>query len=415
MRALAIIAIFSLSTFAQQPKSGIQFWDTTGTNQTAKVGWTGDASNGNFYIEMPNNKNITAKDGNVSVTGEMTATKFNGSGAGLTNLPETDPTVPAKIAAINDSLKRKADTTKVNPLWTGGTTGQAWKKTATGYGWANDSVGSTGTAGVTQITPGAGISVSPAGGTGNVTVNAKFAGTGTKDSVARSDHTHANYIGATGVTFENLNANGDVGANADQVAKGDHAHSNYIGSAGVTFENLNTNGDVGSNADQVARGDHNHDSRYYIKSEIDGLLGADTAIRTADGSINPIYSNTPTTIKTVTITAPSNGFVLVWANATVRPYPEDASISSSINYCAIFCTISNTPSATTDPLMHTAHWANGRVNVEYRTLSMVRMFPVAAGQNTFYFNFWKPAPETSYLTPAVVTITMAALFVKSQL
>lgn len=35
-----------------------------------------------------------------------------------------------------------------------------------------------------------------------------------------------------------------------------------IGAAGVTYENLNTNGDVGSGAAQVAQGNHNHDGTY---------------------------------------------------------------------------------------------------------------------------------------------------------
>jgi hypothetical protein len=42
--------------------------------------------------------------------------------------------------------------------------------------------------------------------------------------------------------------------------------SAFIASSGVTYENLNTNGDVGTGASQVAAGDHNH-SGTYLESE----------------------------------------------------------------------------------------------------------------------------------------------------
>jgi len=42
-------------------------------------------------------------------------------------------------------------------------------------------------------------------------------------------------IGATEVTYENLDANGDVGMNPGQVAPGDHDHE--IGDMVVLFEN----------------------------------------------------------------------------------------------------------------------------------------------------------------------------------
>ena len=102
-------------------------------------------------------------------------------------------------------------------------------------------------------------------------------------------------IGATDVTYANLNANGDVGTGATQVSQGDHVHAaaditsgtfadalvaqsnvtqhqaalsitesqisdlqSYILAAGVTYANLNANGDVGTGATQVAQGDHVH-------------------------------------------------------------------------------------------------------------------------------------------------------------
>ncbi len=49
----------------------------------------------------------------------------------------------------------------------------------------------------------------------------------------------------------------------------------YIGTDGVTYENLEANGDVGASADQVARGSHDHDSRYYTETELNTSDGSD--------------------------------------------------------------------------------------------------------------------------------------------
>ena len=55
--------------------------------------------------------------------------------------------------------------------------------------------------------------------------------------------------------------------------------SGYITSSGVTYENLNTNGDVGTGSSQVAAGDHNHDGVY----EPAGVSSTDITDSTADG------------------------------------------------------------------------------------------------------------------------------------
>ena len=48
--------------------------------------------------------------------------------------------------------------------------------------------------------------------------------------------------------------------------------SEFITVSGVTFEALDANEDVGTGADQIAQGDHLHDDRYYTESEIDAFL-----------------------------------------------------------------------------------------------------------------------------------------------
>lgn len=49
---------------------------------------------------------------------------------------------------------------------------------------------------------------------------------------------------------------------------GNEKHSStFITSSGVTYENLNTNGDVGTGSSQVAQGDHNHDTAYVKQAD----------------------------------------------------------------------------------------------------------------------------------------------------
>lgn len=49
---------------------------------------------------------------------------------------------------------------------------------------------------------------------------------------------------------------------ADAYIASSSTWNNKIDSSGVTFENLNANGDVGTGADQVAQGNHNHNTLY---------------------------------------------------------------------------------------------------------------------------------------------------------
>jgi hypothetical protein len=250
-----------------QPKSAIQFYDTTTTQPTAKIGWTGMANNGSFFVEMPNNKKVTITGGDMTVTGQVTATQFSGSGTGLTNVtpashahPESDitgltgdlgkkadtatvmPLIRSKAdagsvgitaQAVSDSLKRKADTTKVNQLFAGGQNNQVWKKTAAGgYGWGNDSVGTTVTAGVTQITAGSGIALSPSGGTGVVAIAVPNGG-------IDSNRIASNTISKTRIAPNSIDstclANNSVGTSeiADSSVTGGKIASNAISDANI--------------------------------------------------------------------------------------------------------------------------------------------------------------------------------------
>jgi len=62
----------------------------------------------------------------------------------------------------------------------------------------------------------------------------------------------------------------DVQTTAGQHGNDSHT-SEFITVSGVTFEALDANEDVGTAADQVAQGNHLHDDRYYTETEIDNF------------------------------------------------------------------------------------------------------------------------------------------------
>ncbi|MDD5674903.1 MAG: tail fiber domain-containing protein [Chitinivibrionales bacterium] len=99
-----------------QSKSAIQFYDTLGTTKTGKVGWTGDATTGHFFVQTPNEGEVlksqvggVAVNGAINATGAVTATKFIGDGSSLTNLPAATVTV-GSVAGLQDSLGKRPDT-----------------------------------------------------------------------------------------------------------------------------------------------------------------------------------------------------------------------------------------------------------------------------------------------------------------
>ncbi len=88
---------------AGQPKSALEFYDTTGATATARFGWKGAANDGRFYIETPvGSEAVGVQDGALTVHGEIHADAFEGDGSGLTNLPEP--------ADLQQKLSEKADT-----------------------------------------------------------------------------------------------------------------------------------------------------------------------------------------------------------------------------------------------------------------------------------------------------------------
>ena len=138
---------------------------------------------------------------------------------------------------------------------------------------ANDgTVGST--PGLPLVT-GTGGAVSA--GTFGTTAGSVCEGNDSRLSDARTPTAHGNekhssaFITSAGVTYENLNTNGDVGSAPGTVCSGDDsrlsdsrtptAHGNdkhtsaFITSSGVTYENMSANGDVGTAANTLCAGD----------------------------------------------------------------------------------------------------------------------------------------------------------------
>ena len=105
------------------------------------------------------------------------------------------------------------------------------------------------------------------------------------------DHTFSNLT--DDITFLQLDSLISASSQANKIIEANDArlsdartpveHSNaqhsatYITSAGVTFENLNANGDVGTASTQVSQGDHNHNTVYYTQTILDSALAGKSA------------------------------------------------------------------------------------------------------------------------------------------
>lgn len=105
----------------------------------------------------------------------------------------------------------------------------------------------------------------------------------------------------------------------------------------------------------------------------------------------------------ITIKAPSSGYVLVNASADAYTYPDGSS------YWALMGSIS-TRSDTAGPLTYDIHWNTCNASLP-EVWSQSYLFPVSAGVHTFYLNFWKVAP---YGDPAIRAVSITGMFVKNR-
>lgn len=84
IRKAVVFSIVVYSICFSQPQSAIQFYDTsTGiSTPTAKFGWMGDATNGNFFIKSNGSKQLKMNNnGDVSIDGNL----FAGGSIGINN------------------------------------------------------------------------------------------------------------------------------------------------------------------------------------------------------------------------------------------------------------------------------------------------------------------------------------------
>jgi len=83
-----IIALGLAHTLSAQSQSAIQFFDSTGSTPTAKLGWKGDANSGHFFLEKNDNNTSLLKSTatGLETPGSVKAASFIGDGSGLTNL-----------------------------------------------------------------------------------------------------------------------------------------------------------------------------------------------------------------------------------------------------------------------------------------------------------------------------------------
>lgn len=128
-RAAGILCLGVQALTFGQPRSAIQFYDSTGSAETAALGWSGTTETGKFHIDVPAKPDIVKiENGQMTVEGAIGATEFRGSGSGLTDLPShthsgtelTDGTMtPAKLSTAGASSGQVLTNTSTGPAWQG--------------------------------------------------------------------------------------------------------------------------------------------------------------------------------------------------------------------------------------------------------------------------------------------------------
>ncbi|MBN2037625.1 MAG: hypothetical protein JW768_12865 [Chitinispirillaceae bacterium] len=404
-----------------QSKSAVQFYDTTGTSKTGKIGWSGDATSGHLFLQtLADGEVLKTKPGGIEVTGTLSATSIAGDGSGLTNLPSQQITV-GSVNGLQDSLNRKATTTDLLNMQTqvGARADTTWVKnrmiikadTSWVNGklsikadttWVNTKIANIGTA---QIPDGA---VTTAKIADTAVTGAKIRDRAVTDAKIDSvswakvkgkpatypaeSHSHAQSQ-VDGLT-DSLTAHRTL-INGKANASHTHAQSQVTGLPDSLTAHRNLIAAKANSAD------------VYTKSQVDGIIGGDSAMYQREATTALRVSNTtPTSYKSLTITAPSDGYVIVSATASMSPW-------GLTNFCVIVGAISQN-STSSEIYNHALSWIAG--NQEARIFAMTRMFQVSAGDNTFYLKFWKANDGVNtYEDGQIDSINLTAIFVKTVL
>ena len=401
-RTLLVLA-GSISFVFAQAKSAVQFFDTTGTKETAKFGWAGDETNGKFFIQTPGaGEAFTIQNGVING-------KFTGDGSGLTGL--------TKPADMSSALGTKADTV---------TTYTKQRVDAL--------IGSMGSA-VKSVSPGTGL----IGGntTGNILLQANFTTSGgnsgingTDSTVARGDHKHdlntmSGLLDTSKVKNGQYMINSAGTANQVWTSNGSGAGKWAAGSSapvtsvsGVTGGGITVTPTTGAVTVQV-------DNTIAKKTDIPAFGGTGSVTTAARSDhVHPNYSKSAysritagdekiignaESVSQITMTVPAKGTVLVWCNASVML----SSAGYNGKYGAISFCISTSQNTIDDAAHLAQHWAIGSPAGIPQVVSAIRSFSVVEGQTyTFYINF-KGEMGTNFTPPAIRgNVLLMAEFIK---
>jgi hypothetical protein len=152
-------------------------------------------------------------------------------------------------------------------------------------------------------------------------------------------------------------------------------------------------------------------SNFYTQVQTNAMIGGGKSTGWVDLSQTSVLINGNTlwgklvtssasSLCNFTLTAPTAGFVIVWAN--VVAYAGDN------NYTDLSIAVSNTAN-TTSTCRGAYQWGSNFLEV-VNSVSTCNMFSVSAGTNSFYLNAWSAAGN-----PVASGGNMVALFVKTQL
>ena len=337
------------------------------TGVSAGSGLTGGGTTGTVTLSIANGTIPATLPPSGTAGGSLSGTYPNpGIAAGAISDANVSSVSATKITGLSDSLKKKADT-----------------------GWVNSKIGSMGGGTITGVTAGSGLT--GGGTTGTITLSI-----------------------ANGTIPTTLPPNGSAGgALTGQypnpgIASGAVADANIssVSATKVTGlpDSLRKKADTGW-----------VNSNFYTQGQVNSLIGGGKStgwINLAGSGFvlngvtlyGTLITSSSSSLGSITLTAPTAGFALVWANAAIQPGDN--------TYTDVSIALSSTASSTTSSLSTCRaafQWQANNLEVT-NSISTCNMFPVSAGSNTFYLN-----ASSGTGNPVAKGVNLMAIFVKTQL